>query len=346
MVAPFDGGYREWRAAVTEGWTAEDELARRPGARGRVRPPATAAGRRLVAHAWPSPATASRTATAAHSTGARRRRSRGQDGRDRAGSLPRLSKDAYRRERARIEADLARLGERKMTLESGLSEPAVQANFVELRRLSSELAEVDAALDLAEDAWLTLEERAPHERGEGGGHRGDGGPGRRAPVIIGLTGPIGCGKSTVAGMLAELGGVVIDADDLAREVTAPGQPALAAIHARFGEAVFRPPGVLDRAALAAIVFADPAALADLEAIVHPAVRVRIEARLEQARREGDPFVVIEAIKLVESGLGGALRRGLAHRLPAGDRSAQRLASRGMDAADIERRLATQGAGPR
>ena len=75
--------------------------------------------------------------------------------------LPRLSKDAYRRERARIEGDLARLGERKMALEAGLSEPAVQANFVELRRLGSELAEINAALDLAEDAWLTLEERAP-----------------------------------------------------------------------------------------------------------------------------------------------------------------------------------------
>jgi dephospho-CoA kinase len=161
-------------------------------------------------------------------------------------------------------------------------------------------------------------------------------------VIIGLTGPIGCGKSTVAGMLAALGGVVIDADDLAREVTAPGQPALEAIHARFGEAVFRPPGLLDRAALAAIVFADPAALADLEAIVHPAVRVRIEARLDLARREGGPFVVIEAIKLVESGLGRRCDEVWLIDCPAPIQR-QRLASRGMDAADIERRLATQGA---
>ncbi|MEA2026810.1 MAG: dephospho-CoA kinase, partial [Chloroflexota bacterium] len=69
------------------------------------------------------------------------------------------------------------------------------------------------------------------------------------PAIIGLTGPIGCGKSTVARMLGELGGSVIDADALARDVTAPGQPALAAIRARFGEAVFEPSGVLDRTAL-------------------------------------------------------------------------------------------------
>jgi hypothetical protein len=72
-----------------------------------------------------------------------------------------LSKDAFRRERERIEADLARLGDRKAALERGLEDPAVQANFVELRRLGTELAEVDAALGQAEDAWLTLAERAP-----------------------------------------------------------------------------------------------------------------------------------------------------------------------------------------
>jgi hypothetical protein len=72
-----------------------------------------------------------------------------------------LSKDAYRRERRRIDDDLARLGERKGSLESRLEDPAVQANFVELRRLGSELADIDAALNQAEDAWLVLEERAP-----------------------------------------------------------------------------------------------------------------------------------------------------------------------------------------
>ena len=161
------------------------------------------------------------------------------------------------------------------------------------------------------------------------------------PVIIGLTGPIGCGKSTVAGMLAELGGVVIDADALVREVTAPGQPTLEAIHARFGEAVFRPPGLLDRAALAAIVFDDASALRDLEAIVHPAVRVLVEARLEQARRDGEPFVVVEAIKLVEGGLAERCHEVWLIDCPV-EVQRQRLALRGMEAADIERRLATQG----
>jgi predicted nucleic acid-binding Zn-ribbon protein len=80
---------------------------------------------------------------------------------DDVGRMPRLSKDAYRREHRRIETDIDRLSERKALLEAGLDEPSVQANFVELRRLGSELADVDSALSQAEDAWLTLEERAP-----------------------------------------------------------------------------------------------------------------------------------------------------------------------------------------
>ena len=84
------------------------------------------------------------------------------------------------------------------------------------------------------------------------------------PLLIGLTGPIGCGKSNVGRVLAELGGTVIDADALARAASAPGGPALGQIRERFGDAVFDAKGELDRAALAAIVFGDAAALADLE----------------------------------------------------------------------------------
>jgi dephospho-CoA kinase len=161
------------------------------------------------------------------------------------------------------------------------------------------------------------------------------------PVVIGLTGPIGCGKSTVARMLADLGGLAIDADDLVREVTAPGQPALQAIRERFGEGVFGGSGALDRAALAALVFGDPEALSDLEAIVHPGVRTLIGERLERARRDGDPFVVIEAIKLIEGGLAKACDEvWLIECEPRVQR--ERLAARGMDEADVERRLAAQG----
>ena len=135
------------------------------------------------------------------------------------------------------------------------------------------------------------------------------------PVLIGLTGPIGCGKSTVAAFLREIGGVIVDADDLAREATAPGSAALPEIRKRFGDAVFVGNGALDRAALAEIVFADVDALAALESIVHPRVRVLVDERLEAATRDRVPFAVVEAIKLVE-GAGRALRRGLDRRLLA------------------------------
>jgi dephospho-CoA kinase len=161
------------------------------------------------------------------------------------------------------------------------------------------------------------------------------------PVIIGLTGPIGCGKSTVAAMLGELGGAVIDADALARDVTAPGQPALGAVRDRFGDGVFERSGALDRSALGAVVFGDAAALRDLEAIVHPGVRRLVEERLDRARRDGDPFVVVEAIKLVEGGLAQRCDEVWLIECPASVQR-ERLAGRGMDVADVERRLAAQG----
>ena len=122
-------------------------------------------------------------------------------------------------------------------------------------------------------------------------------------VRIGITGPIGCGKSTVAGWLGERNGViVIDADDEARLVLAPGTPEMEAVYARFGRALRNPDGELDRAALGRIVFAEPVALRDLEAIVHPGVRTRILAAIERAESAGAAAVAIEAIKLVEGGL--------------------------------------------
>ena len=160
-------------------------------------------------------------------------------------------------------------------------------------------------------------------------------------TIIGLTGPIGCGKSTVGGMLADLGGSFIDADVLAREVTAPGEPALKAIRDRFGEGVFESSGALDRGALGAIVFADPSALEDLEAIVHPGVRARFDERIDGAARAGDPFIVIEAIKLIEGGLAKRCDEVWLIECPEAVQR-ERLAARGMTPADIDRRLAAQG----
>jgi dephospho-CoA kinase len=161
------------------------------------------------------------------------------------------------------------------------------------------------------------------------------------PLVIGLTGPIGCGKSTIARMLAELGAMTIDADEVAREVTEPGTPALSEIRARFGDAVLANDGSLDRAALARLVFADPKALRDLEQIVHPRVREIIDRRLRDAEAEQQPLVAIEAIKLVEAGL--AERCGEVWLVEcAAQTQRARLAERGMAAADIERRLASQG----
>jgi len=161
------------------------------------------------------------------------------------------------------------------------------------------------------------------------------------PLLIGLTGPIGCGKSKVGQVLGELGGTVIDADVLARAASAPGGPALGQIRERFGGAVFDASGELDRAALAAVVFDDAAALADLEKIVHPHVRQMVLAELEAARRDNVPFVALEAIKLVEGGLADQCDEvWLVECSEATQRS--RLAHRGATADDIERRLATQG----
>lgn len=160
-------------------------------------------------------------------------------------------------------------------------------------------------------------------------------------VRIGLTGPIGCGKSTLAGWLAARGAVAIDADAEARAVTAPGQPALALVLERFGGAVRAPDGSLDRAALARLVFADPAALRDLEAIVHPAARPRILAAIAVAEAAGAPAVVIEAIKLVEGGLA-ALCDEVWLVACAPEEQRARLAGRGATADDAARRIAAQG----
>jgi dephospho-CoA kinase len=144
-------------------------------------------------------------------------------------------------------------------------------------------------------------------------------------------------------MLAGMGGTVIDADQLARDVTAAGQATLPEIRRRFGDAVFAPDGSLDRAAVAEIVFNDAAALRDLEAITHPAVRARVDQQLAAATRDNAPFVVIEAIKLVEGGLADRCDEvWLIDCPPAVQRA--RLRARGMDPDDADQRITVQGEG--
>lgn len=123
------------------------------------------------------------------------------------------------------------------------------------------------------------------------------------PFRIGLTGNIACGKSTVGRLLVNRGAEYIDADQLVHALLEAGTPENARVVERFGPGVRGPDGRIDRATLGAIVFADPAALRDLEAILHPAVRVEIRRRLAATRA---PIVVVDAIKLLESGLAREL----------------------------------------
>jgi dephospho-CoA kinase len=123
--------------------------------------------------------------------------------------------------------------------------------------------------------------------------------GNQLPIIIGLTGNIGTGKSTVAAMLAGLGADVIDADKVAHEAMRRGTPVHAQIVNAFGPSILAADGEIDRKQLGAIVFSNPVALARLEAIVHPATIEAIGRRI--AGTDAD-VVVIEAIKLIESGL--------------------------------------------
>ncbi len=118
-------------------------------------------------------------------------------------------------------------------------------------------------------------------------------------LVIGLTGGIGSGKSTVSALLAAKGAVVVDADAIVREVQQPGTPVFAAMVERFGPGIVAADGTLDRAAVADLVFGDAEALADLNAIVHPAVGAEIARRME-ALAATDEVVVLDVPLLVES----------------------------------------------
>ena len=118
---------------------------------------------------------------------------------------------------------------------------------------------------------------------------------------IGLTGGIGSGKSTVAAMLAACGAVVIDADAISRQVTAPGGAAIAGIVAQFGSLAITADGAMDRDAMRALVFDDPAARLRLEAIIHPLVSAETARQSELAEQSGSRCIVFDIPLLVESG---------------------------------------------
>ncbi len=155
---------------------------------------------------------------------------------------------------------------------------------------------------------------------------------------VGLTGGAGAGKSTVAARLRELGAVVIDADALAREVLEPGSDGLRQVVAAFGEQVLRPDGSLDRAALAAVVFADPERRRELEAITHPRIAARTSERLAAA--PADAVVVHDVPLLVEKALAPAYDLVVVVDAPV-ERRVERLVGRGLAEADARARIAAQ-----
>ncbi|PYY45789.1 dephospho-CoA kinase [Curtobacterium sp. MCBD17_023] len=162
--------------------------------------------------------------------------------------------------------------------------------------------------------------------------------------IIGLTGGIAAGKSTVSGRFAEHGAVVVDADQLARDAVAPGSAGLAAVRERFGPAVVTEEGELDRPALGAIVFADAAARKDLEGITHPEVWRLAQERFDAAGAADPDAVVVYDVPLLAEAAGARPLRFDAVVVvdaPAAVRVERLVEHRGMARADAERRVAAQ-----
>ena len=161
-------------------------------------------------------------------------------------------------------------------------------------------------------------------------------------LLVGLTGGIATGKSTVAEVFRRLGSVIIDADVLAREVVVPGEPAYDDIVAAFGRGILRPDGLLDRQKLGAIVFAAPDAKKRLEAITHPRIRERFARTLaELEARDFAGLVIFDAPVMIESGNSTAMDRLVVVVTDAATQ-AQRLTARdALGAAAAEQRMRSQ-----
>jgi dephospho-CoA kinase len=163
--------------------------------------------------------------------------------------------------------------------------------------------------------------------------------------LVGLTGGIGSGKSTVAQRFAARGWPVVDADEVAREIVEPGEPALADLAARFGADVVREDGSLDRPALARVAFADDAARADLDRLTHPRIAARIAERLAilgaEEADDGSLIAVVDHPLLIETGQVGRFDEVVVVLAPEEVRIARLTRDRGLDEADARARMRAQ-----
>jgi len=159
--------------------------------------------------------------------------------------------------------------------------------------------------------------------------------------MVGLTGGIGSGKSAVSALLRSYGAVVVDADLVAREVVAPGSLGLARVVERFGTGVLLANGDLDRPQLGRHVFADPAELAALNAIVHPLIAGRTAELVAQASHDGAPVLVHDVALLVENGLAGSYDVVVVVAVTPATQLDRLVRLRGMSRDDAEARIAAQ-----
>jgi dephospho-CoA kinase len=160
---------------------------------------------------------------------------------------------------------------------------------------------------------------------------------------VGLTGGLAAGKSTVASFFRELGAFHVDADLIAHALLATGGAAVREVVARFGESIVGADGAVDRKALAAVVFADPRALADLNAIVHPKVRAEIARRIadEESNAAASPVALVDAALLVESGIHRDLDALIVVACTEATQVARAVARGGLTEAEARARVAAQ-----
>jgi dephospho-CoA kinase len=157
-------------------------------------------------------------------------------------------------------------------------------------------------------------------------------------IVVGLTGGIGAGKSTVSKLLEERGAAIVDADQIARDLQAPGSPVLDQMANRFGAHIINDDGSLDRGAVASIVFSDKEALKDLNGIVHPAMQAEIQRQID-VHTDTDRLVVLDFPLLGENP-----RKGLAATIVVDipyDLAVVRAVGRGMDESDVRNRIDSQ-----